>query len=64
MFSLCTWIYFEWIESKSNWADGISRDGFSDPWHKRHNIRASKCHLPAMMLKLPLKPVIQIASAL
>lgn len=25
LFSLRTWIYFEWIESAANWADGISR---------------------------------------
>ena len=30
LFSLCCWIYWEWVPSKSNWADAISREGFED----------------------------------
>ena len=33
LFSLRCWIYFEWIPSKSNWSDAISRDGHADRWH-------------------------------
>ena len=36
MFSLQTWIYFEWVQSKSNWSDGISRKGSESRWHKEH----------------------------
>ena len=33
LFSLRCWIYFEWIPSKSNWSDAISRKGHADRWH-------------------------------
>ena len=33
LFSLRCWIYFEWIPSKSNWSDAISREGHADRWH-------------------------------
>ena len=33
LFSLRCWIYSEWIPSKSNWSDAISRDGHADRWH-------------------------------
>ena len=33
LFSLHTWIYWEWVPSKSNWADAISRLGQDDPWY-------------------------------
>ncbi|CAE8625530.1 unnamed protein product [Polarella glacialis] len=32
MFALEVWIYFEWVETKSNWSDGISRDAENDKW--------------------------------
>ena len=33
LFSLRCSIYFEWIPSKSNWSDAISREGHADRWH-------------------------------
>ena len=32
LFSLNTWICFEWVPSKSNWSDAISREGEADSW--------------------------------
>ena len=34
-------VWWEWIESDSNWADGISRDGFEDPIARRFGGRQS-----------------------
>ena len=46
LFSLQTWMYFEWIQSKSNWADGVSRYGEQDPWHKRHGFSCRRVAVP------------------
>ena len=40
VFSLQTWIYWEWVSSKSNWADAISHLGRDDPWY-RGNVSAT-----------------------
>lgn len=32
-FALQYWTWWEYISSKSNWSDSISRLGFADPWH-------------------------------
>eukprot|EP00439_Symbiodinium_sp_Y106_P053122 s3382_g7.t1 len=29
-------LWFEWVQSHSNWADAISRLGLQDSWHKEH----------------------------
>ena len=41
-FELQTRIYFEWVESASNWAHGISRDGMKDEWWQRNGIVPEK----------------------
>ena len=43
-------VYFEWVQSKSNWADGVSRDGMGDglgsrPW------------IPAELRAAPVPPL-------
>ena len=32
LYALNCWVFWEWIPSKSNWADAISRLGAQDPW--------------------------------
>lgn len=32
-FALRCWTWWEYVPSKSNWSDSISRPGFADPWH-------------------------------
>ena len=36
MYGLQCDIYFEWAESKSNWSDGISREGYRDRRRRRN----------------------------
>ena len=58
LFAMQIWMYFEWVESKSNWADGISRESLKDAWHRRHGFVGSTCTFPASVLGLPLRPTI------
>eukprot|EP00435_Cladocopium_sp_Y103_P036199 s845_g9.t1 len=39
LYNLHCHIFWEWIPSASNWADGISREGLSDPWWRKHGFR-------------------------
>ena len=59
-FSLRVWIYWEYIPSKSNWADAISRLGANDPWHRAHNFTLSQAHLPLILWRLPFPAVVLI----
>ena len=43
LLSLNTWIYFEWVPSKSNWSDAISREGEADSWHRNNGFSTSFC---------------------
>ena len=36
LFHLNCYLWFEWVPSKSNWSDGISRDGFHDSFWREH----------------------------
>ena len=36
LFHLNCYLWFEWVPSKSNWSDGISRDGFQDCFWREH----------------------------
>ena len=41
--------WFEWIDSKSNPSDGLSRDGLEDEWTLRQNWHLDIGHVPDMM---------------
>ena len=41
LYALNCWIFWEWIPSKSNWADAISRLGVNDPWVHRNGFTSS-----------------------
>ena len=58
LFAMQIWMYFEWVESKSNWADGISREALEDEWYQRHGFVSSTCTFPSAVLGLPLRPTI------
>ena len=60
MFALHIWIYFEWVESDSNWSDGISREGLDDPWQTANGFLSSHCSFMAAILQLPLTVVVRI----
>ena len=36
LFALKAGFFWEWVPSKANWSDEISRDGLQATWHKRH----------------------------
>ena len=39
LYGLQAYVYFEWVQSKSDWADGVSRHGHADPWAHRHGFQ-------------------------
>ena len=53
LFALQCGVYFEWIQSESNWADGISRLGLQDEWARRHLFDLATGELIAQLLTLP-----------
>ena len=53
MASLRSACYFEWVQSKDNWSDGISRQGEQDPWFQRHGFRLFHTYPLLMLLQLP-----------
>ena len=52
--------YFEYVESKANWADEISRLGLHGPWAARNGFRVGCCVFPAQLLSLPFRAVIKL----
>ena len=54
------WPYFEWVESDSNWTDGISREGHGDTWHGTHNFVASDSQFCSELAELPPSILINI----
>ena len=42
LFGYKTWIFWEWVPSKSNWTDSISRLGRNDPWHPFNNFTSRR----------------------
>ena len=40
MFNLDCQVWIEWVDSDSNWSDGISREFDADEWIKKHNFPA------------------------
>ena len=60
LFVLRSWVYFEWVESKANWADGISRLGVNDPWHQEHNFVVTESAFPYPLLNLPIQPALLV----
>ena len=64
MFGLRCWFFFEWIESKSNWADAISRLGFQDPWYQGQGFSAAKAFFPSELWHLRLADLIHVAEFL
>eukprot|EP00439_Symbiodinium_sp_Y106_P072794 s2368_g13.t1 len=60
MFALRTSFFFEYIPSKTNWADAVSRVGFEDPWLHQ---RGFSCHVacfPFQLVDLPFFAVLRV----
>ena len=60
LFALRAQGYWEYVQSKSNWADDISRLGIQDPWRKSHGFSIGLPSLPPVVLQLPFLPLILV----
>ena len=58
LFALRAQGYWEYVQSKSNWADDISRLGVNDPWWRRHGFSFYSSYLPTIFFHLPFVAVI------
>ena len=54
--------YWEYVQSKSNWADDISRLGIQDPWRKSHRFSIGLSSLPLIVFQLPFLALILVLS--
>ena len=52
-------IWFEYIESDSNWADGISRNGVLDQWALEHGFVNKVVEVPVWPWTQPLTSLVQ-----
>ena len=57
-------VYFEYVESDANWADGISRDGFRDSWHAEHKFVPASISLPVEIFRLDSVSLFHVLSFL
>ena len=58
-FALKTWLCWEYIQSKSNWADAISRLGVQDAWYRANGFTISVVSFPLILWQLPFAAVIR-----
>ena len=52
----------EYVQSESNWANEISREGFKGPWAKERGFATFKCSFPPILLDLPAWAVVRVFS--
>ena len=62
LFHLHCHSYWEWIQSKSNWADGISREGFRDPWLLAHGCSIRRSSVPVYLWALPFRALCRVCA--
>ena len=60
LFALRSACYFEWVQSKDNWSDGISRQGEHDLWFQQHGFRLFHTYPLLMLLQLPYHLIAQV----
>ena len=54
-------LWFEYIPSKSNWADSISRLGWEDPWHVGQSFSTFSVSFPRVVWGLPPSALLTLA---
>ena len=64
LFALQAWFFWEWIPSKANWSDEISRDGLQATWHKRHGFTTHFAFFPFEIWSLPLPAFLRVVEFL
>jgi hypothetical protein len=62
MFTLQCTCYFEWVESKSNWSDSLSRDGFADLWIKDRGFQVFPSQVVLWLWSFPVGVLVQVFS--
>eukprot|EP00438_Fugacium_kawagutii_P005548 Skav216281 [mRNA] locus=scaffold2088:69829:83155:+ [translate_table: standard] len=60
LFALDTALYWEYIPSKSNWADPISRHGLKDSWFQQNRFRAFRAFFPVKLLSMPFSATVRV----
>ena len=58
LFALRAQGYWEYVQSKSSWADDISRLGVNNPWCRCHGFNFYSAYLPTILFQLPFVAVI------
>ena len=64
LFALKAWFFWEWIPSKANWSDEISREGLQATWHKRHGFTTHFAFFPFEIWSLPLPVFLRVVEFL
>ena len=52
-FSLEAQAYYEYVESKANWSDEISREGMKGSWAAKNKFSTRHCGVATLLLQLP-----------
>ena len=56
--------YYEWVQSASNWADEISREGMLGKWAAANGFSLAECSCMPMLLGLPCYALVNVAGCL
>ena len=62
LFAINCQCYFDWVESKANWSDGISRDGMYDTFWPKHGFRVHQSEVVTSLWSFPLRVQVRIFS--
>ena len=64
LFQLRATIWWEWVQSNSNWTDSISGRGFQDPFALKRQFRVHSAAVCPILWILPLSRLLQVISFL
>ena len=64
LFHLHCGLWFEWVQSKSNWSDGISRFGLRDSFVIHHSFTCHRTRVVTQLWQLPTFPLSKVFSYL
>ena len=54
--------YYEYVESKANWSDEISREGLAGKWARDHDFCLARCSFLYQIISLPCEAVVVLFS--
>ena len=64
LFAVEVVLFWEYIPTKSNWADPISRLGARDPWHSRQAFCRFQSELSVQLIDMPFPAIVKIVQFL